>query len=194
MNIPHTQKGITLIETAVAVTILVAAITGPMTLASQSLKASRDARNELIATHLAEEGIEIVHNIRDNNSATDVTAQRTAWMNSITASCSLGCVIDPTDHSTPVWGPNVLLACPGGDCTSVKYLYYNPGTGLYKQNLSAPGAPWGATQFTRVITVESVGPALHQARVTAVVTYPGFGNIHTVTLTDDLYNWFPPLI
>ena len=103
MSIPGTTKGITLIETVVAVGILVAAIAGPMTLASQSLKASRDARNELIATHLAEEGIEVLHSMRDNNSATDNSPQRLGWMNTILIACSGGCVIDPTDHTTPVW-------------------------------------------------------------------------------------------
>ena len=97
----HRTRGITLIETVVAVTILVAAITGPMTLASQSLRASRDARNELMATHLAEEGVEIVHSLRDNNSATDVSATHTSWMNTLYTACFNGCGADPTDHSVP---------------------------------------------------------------------------------------------
>ena len=197
MSIPGTTKGITLIETVVAVGILVAAIAGPMTLASQSLKASRDARNELIATHLAEEGIEVLHSMRDNNSATDNSPQRLGWMNTILIACSGGCVIDPTDHTTPVWGPGALISCPSGDCSIVKYLYYNPYTGLYKQSSAALTAPWAKTSFTRVMTIVPVDDPtapIRQVRVTATVTYGSFTNkARTVTVYDDLYNWFPKL-
>lgn len=193
----QTTKGITLIETVVAVTILVAAITGPMTLASQSLKASRDARNELIATHLAEEGIEILHSARDNNSAADISAPRTAWMSTIYADCVSGCVVDPTDHSTPVWGTNAFIACPSGDCSAVKYVYTNPVTGLYKQSLNPLPAPWVITPFTRVITLQGIDSAsgpLRQVKIVSTVTYMGFGNTpRVVTVVDDLYNWFPRL-
>ena len=191
----HRTRGITLIETVVAVTILVAAITGPMTLASQSLKASRDARNELIATHLAEEGVEIVHSVRDNNSATDISATRTSWMNTIYAACMKGCGADPTDHTVPVWGPNVVISCPAGDCSSVQNLYFNPATGLYKQSANPLSSPWSITPFKRVITLQGIdaGPQ-RQVRVTSTVTYSGFANtLRTVTVVDDLYNWFPRL-
>ena len=197
MSTIHKNKGITLIETVVAVTILVAAITGPMTLASQSLKASRDARNELIATHLAEEGIEILHSVRDNNSASDVTTSRTAWVNTLYTACAKGCGVDPTDHSTPVWGPNALIGCPAGDCSAVKNMYLNSATGLYKQASNPPPSPWGITPFTRVITlqgIDDVTTPLRQVRVISTVTYVGFANtLRTVTVTDDMYNWFPRL-
>ena len=195
---PLFTTGITLIETVVAVTILVAAIAGPMTLASQSLKASRDARNELIATHLAEEGIEVIHSVRDNNSGADVSPQRLAWMNSILSACSSGCVVNPTDHLVlSVWGPNTLLACPSGDCSAVKYLYYNPATGMYTQSLSALTSPWSKSSFTRVMTLQGIddpSSPLRQVRVVSTVTYTGFaGGVRTVTVVDDLYNWFPVL-
>ena len=189
--------GITLVETVVAVTILVAAITGPMTLASQSLRASRDARNELIATHLAEEGVEIVHSVRDNNSATDVSGTHTAWMNTLYPACIKGCGADPTDHSVPVWGPNALVGCPAGDCSVVQNLYYNPATGLYKQSANPLSSPWSITPFKRVITlqgIDDVGVPVRQVRVTSTVTYSSFSNTpRTVTVVDDLYNWFPRL-
>ena len=47
-----TQKGITLIELIVAVSVLSFALAGPMTLAASSLRATQDARNELIRDRL----------------------------------------------------------------------------------------------------------------------------------------------
>src|SRR3989338_8054755 len=78
----HTT-GFTLIESIVAISVLTLAVAGPLTLAAHSLKASRDARAEFIATHLAEEALEVVHNIRTNNSANDNTADRSEWMRGI---------------------------------------------------------------------------------------------------------------
>ena len=195
----------TLIETVVSVTILVAAITGPMVLASQSLKASRDARAELVATHLAEEGIEVVSSIRENNSADDVSATRSNWMiqggQNMFSLCSSGdgCVIDITDHTGGVWGLSTLIQCPAGDCTtaSLSNVYYYAPNGLYRQAANPLTAPWSVSPYKRsvkIVGVDNGVNSVRQARVTSTVTYAGYnGNIHTITLHEDFYNWFPKL-
>ncbi len=60
------QKGFTLIETLVAISILVIAIAGPMTMAARGLQSSYHAKSQLVAVHLAQEAIEIVRMKRDN--------------------------------------------------------------------------------------------------------------------------------
>lgn len=198
----NTTQGMTLIEAVVSITILVAAITGPMVLASQSLKASRDARAELVATHLAEEAIEVVSSIRENNSADDAT--HNLWMTqppaqNIVTLCSNGdgCVVDVTDHLGGVWGLNALIQCPSGDCTTLSPVYYYPDTGLYRQYGSALSSPWVNTPYKRsvkIIGVDDAANPLRQVRVISTVTYAGYnGNIHTITLNEDFYNWFPNL-
>ncbi len=185
------KKGFTLVETIVGVTILVAAIAGPMTLAASSLRASRDARLELIATHLAEEGVEVIHNVRDNNASNYPVG---SWLNTIVPNCSApGCVVDITQQDPSlVWLPSAIVSCVP-DCTLIAPVYYNPSTGLYRQSALALGAPWTKTNFTRVITVTTVD-ATRQVRVVATVSYLGFGgNIKKVTINDDLYNWFPSI-
>ena len=197
----HTTKGITLIECIVAVTILAVALTGPMTLASQSLHASRDARDELVATHLAEEAIEVVHSVRDNNSADNLINDPNIWRTSIVDNCRKkdGCIIDVTAHAANVWDTNnTLLACPSaGDCSSVNTIYYNPETSLYRQSLTALSAPWQKTLFTRsllVVPIDHPTFPKRQVRLISTVTYVGYGGkTRTVSITDDLYNWFPPL-
>ncbi len=201
MRTHQPTEGITLIECIVAVAILAIAIAGPMTLASQSLRASRDARNELVATHLAEEGVEVVHSVRDNNSADDITAGQTLWATDIVGNCYKkdGCIIDVTAHAANVWdNNNTLLQCPSaGDCSSVNQIYYNPQTGLYRQSLTALGAPWTTTSFTRSILVVPIDDPIkpkRQIRIISTVTYLSFsGKTRTIAVTDDLYNWFPPL-
>lgn len=195
----------TLIESVVSITILVAALTGPMVLASQSLKASRDARAELVATHLAEEAIEVVSSIRENNSADDTSPTHANWMIQTPAQNMIdlcdtgdGCVVDVTDHSGGgVWGLGALISCPSGDCTTISPVYYYPGSGLYRQYGSALPSSWQMTPYKRsvkIIGVDNGISSLRQARVISTVTYAGYnGNLHTVTLNEDFYNWFPAL-
>jgi prepilin-type N-terminal cleavage/methylation domain-containing protein len=204
MNIFQWKKrntGFTLIETIVSIVILSSAIVGPMMLSAHSMKASRDAKLELEATHLAEEGIEIVHNVRDNNSAHDTSALHENWMgspNQIFTHCNLGCVPDVTKNSVSgVWASDVLVPCPSGVCTSKERVYYNPDTGLYDQGAVTLTSPWTPSPFTRSIMVEAVGGGGNpqsQVRVHVTVSYISYnGAMRTITMTEDLYNWFPCL-
>jgi prepilin-type N-terminal cleavage/methylation domain-containing protein len=61
------KKGFTLVETLVAITILMIAIAGPLTVATKAFTASLDARNQTIATSLAQETMEYLNNIKDNS-------------------------------------------------------------------------------------------------------------------------------
>ena len=59
------SKGFTLIETFVAITILVIAVLGPMTILSRALQDIRYIGNTITATYLAQEGVEMM--IDDRN-------------------------------------------------------------------------------------------------------------------------------
>ena len=61
-------KGFTLVETLVAISILMIAIVGPMTIAQNGLSSSIYAREQFIAQFLAQDALEYVRNVRDNNT------------------------------------------------------------------------------------------------------------------------------
>jgi prepilin-type N-terminal cleavage/methylation domain-containing protein len=61
------RRGFTLLETVVALTLLVAAAIGPISLASRGLFSAKFSRSRIIALNLAQEGAELVHTMRDNN-------------------------------------------------------------------------------------------------------------------------------
>jgi type II secretory pathway pseudopilin PulG len=63
----NSQAGQTLIETVVAIFIMVMGITSALGLAIYSLNASRNVSNQIIAVGLAREGIEAIKNMRDTN-------------------------------------------------------------------------------------------------------------------------------
>jgi len=61
------KKGFTLLEVMIAISILTVGIGGSYILISQTLIMASESQNRLIASYLAQEGIELVKNIRDSN-------------------------------------------------------------------------------------------------------------------------------
>ena len=59
------EKAFTLIESLVAISILMIAIASPMVLAQKSLLSATASKDQMIATFLAQDAIEAVKNIRD---------------------------------------------------------------------------------------------------------------------------------
>jgi type II secretory pathway pseudopilin PulG len=67
MNIKH-LTGFTLIETLVAISILMIAIAGPLTVANKAYTASINAREQSVAMYLAQESMEYINNMKDNRT------------------------------------------------------------------------------------------------------------------------------
>lgn len=62
------KSGFSLIEVLVTMLVLSFGLVGVSALMVSSIKSSQDARNQIIASELAQEGIELVKNLKDNNS------------------------------------------------------------------------------------------------------------------------------
>lgn len=68
-NTKNLTRGFTLIETFVAVTILMIAVLGPMTLLSRALQDARYIGDIITATYLAQEGVEIIIDQRNQGTS-----------------------------------------------------------------------------------------------------------------------------
>lgn len=203
------KKGFTLIETVVAVTVLTFALGGPYLLAARSLHDTAYSREEVIASRLAEEGLELAHNIRDNNSAAAVTG---GWMQDL-ISCSgahecfftLDNEVNSSSVSDPhtFWGDGSnggqeLVVCAGATCTgNAAEIYYYPSTGAYEQFQGAVPAGWVDAAMKRIIRIDpatdngATGNPVYQ--VESEVDYVAGGGWRKVVLEDQLMNWFPTL-
>ncbi len=64
------HKGFTLIETLFAILIFSAALISLMAIAGRGISATNSAREQITAHYLAQEGLEVIRNLRDNDMAT----------------------------------------------------------------------------------------------------------------------------
>jgi len=168
MHIPPRARAFTLIETMVAIAIFTLAIVGPFVAASRALTAAAVARDGLMASGLAQEGLEIVRAERDQA----YLAHQSDPLAYLGACIAPGrCVAD-------------MSTLAASACSSSCPALYVTGSGLYNQ--SGSGAP---SLFTRTISVaRNPGGLANAERATVTVTWTDHG-AHTLTLTEDFYDW-----
>ncbi|MFA7209734.1 MAG: hypothetical protein WC120_05680 [Parcubacteria group bacterium] len=141
-------KGFSLIETLFSVLLITTGILTVMGLVGSGMAVSLDARNQLVAVELAQEGVELARNIRDNNWENSVET-----FNSITAGTN--CRIDKTYSY-----PNPIV-CNG------QYRLYLDGNGFYTHN--SAGTP---TRFYRKLVI---GNGTENRPVASMVTWDSRG-------------------
>ncbi|MDB5190226.1 MAG: seg [Parcubacteria group bacterium] len=171
-------QGFTLVETLVAIAILMIAIVAPFYSIQQAITTSYITRDQLIATSLAQEGAEYIYFLRDNNFlATPVQQPWLTGMDNCRTDSpynhTYGCTVDPSASS------NQLVACSSGGCSTMNV----NGNGIYTQ---ASGL---ATRFTRTVKITPNPSQPQQVTVTSQVSWTTNHQPYTTIVTENLYNW-----
>jgi len=159
------NPGFSLVETLVAVTILLIVIVGPMTLAANATRSTNFSSEQVIATFLAQEGAELAQIARDNillprfagtpgNAWTGFTDTAGAYADCFAAGCGLS-IDDPT-------GTILVTNCAGGGCVLRRDIGANRS--LYNYNTGTP------TVYTRTVTMSET-VAGREVRVVSQVTW-----------------------
>lgn len=160
------QGGFTLIETFVAITILVTAVVGPLTLAQKGLTSALIARDQLMASFLAQEGIEYVRQQRDSNSL-----QGLPWLNGLSACIAQNCMIDAAADPAPV-------TCSGA-CLPLRF---DESTYFYGYDANDSLSP-----YTRTVRIDELSAT--EARITSSVSWRSGIFTRQVSFTEVIMDW-----
>lgn len=158
--------GFTLVETLVAIAILLLAIGGPLTIAAQSFFAARFSKDTLTATYLAQEGVEIVRFQRDSN-----TLAGADWLSGM-ENCLGGKCYRGAFSSNPVLNSCSVECVPMG---------YNETTGQYGYG-SIP-----VSKYVREIQIVEISEV--EVVVNSTVKWSNGSIEREVELKENLYNW-----
>jgi prepilin-type N-terminal cleavage/methylation domain-containing protein len=165
MPIKQDRNGFTLIEAVVAMAILSVALVPIYGLSSTSLRIATSIKNNVIAANLAQEGVEVVHAVRDGN-----------WLAERVFDDNLpaGDYIVDWD-SQPGAAPATLP--PWQDI----FLKLDPATGKYNSVMG------NTTPFKRRITITKVSSV--ELMVKSNITWTEGSNPKSITLESHLFNW-----
>lgn len=168
----HT-RGFTLIETLVAISILVVAVIVPLRVVSQSIKSAQFTREKTVATYLAQEGLELVAEMREER----LNNLDTAWT-LFTELSAYGSGFD-IESTT-----GALVGCNSTGSNPCK-LYFDSAhqSGAYYTHTSS----YAASVFTRTVRVRSLTATT--AQVESIVTWTSsYGVGATIAKTIWFYN------
>lgn len=121
MSTANYKKGFTIVETLVAITVLMIAIAGPLVVASRGLVGASLSKNQMVASYLAQESMEAIKNIRDNNIYNGAN-----WLTNL-----VGCTIAAPCDASAIDGASQMPSIKAG-CASMCPIYIeNNGYGHY---------------------------------------------------------------
>ena len=145
---PKLISGFTLVETLVAISILTVAMVGTLTAIQSGLKDTTIAKDQIIAFYLAQEGMEFVRNIIDENILHSLGGSSTDWLASLSSISTDACYFGKTCRIDSNAKTIVNCASGAGSCP---VLNIDSVSGLYGYTSAWPGST-----FKREIQFQSV--------------------------------------
>lgn len=179
------QKGFTIVELIISIFILAFAVVGIYTAFSMTVVLTRDASSRFVAAYLAQEGIEIVRNIRENNwlkmSVLPLEDDSMQWNTGLTG-CETGCELDYRTLGTPESPLTPWPASIGGN------ILYIGNDFLYSYDIAWP------TKFRRKVTITLKTPDI--LSISSEVFWEEKSTIlgpktdRSIKAEEDLYDWY----
>lgn len=201
-RIKCTVRGFTIVETLVAISILLIGVSAAFSAAQSSLSATSAIKDRITAIFLAQEAMEMARNLKDQNLlAQNISGNESdpEWLEGFSGlggaePCSSATEADgfqggtKCDYSFNTDGNTDLsfIECELSGCEPLNVLDVN-GNSFYTHD---PGTP---SRFTREIYVKefNVGSGgRREAQVAVTVTWPPN---HEFSITNSFFNWFSPL-
>ncbi len=187
------NKGFTVVETLVAIAILSLSITATFTAVQNGIRFSTHAKDQLTAFYLAQQAVESVKTMRDNNIlfslySLENNEDRRDWLYGLATDSSSPCAFS---HVCQI--DSLLLTatrCGGGTTVSITEnppnlcdnLRQNEANGLYGYV-----AEWELTRFKREVQLENVIDT-REVRVVVTVSWTGSSGTQYFQVRETLLN------
>ena len=168
----YKNKGFTFIEVIIAISVITTGIVGTMLAVQKVIYATQQSYSRLTAAYLAQEGIEIVRNVRDTN-----------WLQQRSVAVSWDDGLAPGNYEadyTVTTQENPTLTPCASPCGYENLSFLAANESDFYNYFSSD-----ETQFKRRITIEK--PAADFLRV-LVTVYWNEGKDH-LTIHGDFYDW-----
>ncbi len=164
------KRGFTILELIVAIFIVITGLVAAASLMTYSISAVIIGKSQIIATSLAQEGLEVVRNIRDNN-----------WH----------CIADPDCTDSTNWNDGL-----GEGDWEVEYDSLKDDLSTYTGRLLklydgfyqyTSGDETHETRFYRKITIADI--SANEIKVVSEVTFSERNKSYSVSAENRLYDW-----
>jgi len=157
------KSGFTLLEIIIAVFVLTVAIVGSFALIQKSIVSASQAQFRLTAAYLAQEGMEIVRNIRDTN-----------WLEGENWDAGIAITSDyRLDYQSSEF-PDTTCNLGSGNYLKYDGNFYTCSSGI-------------DTKFKRTISISS--EELNKMKVSVKVEWEERGRTDSIEALEYLYNW-----
>ena len=168
------KKGFTIIESLVAIVVMVMATIGAMSAVQFGLSSYIFSKDQVSAFYLAQEGFEQIRNMRDVNRLNG-----RHWLTGLALNSSDPCFFGQACIVSPV---ETLLAERCSTPSTCPRVRYQPSSGFFGYNPS-----WTASNFTRSIEFASVNA--NEVSVTVTVTWSKGLINRQFKARENLFNW-----
>ena len=161
------NKGFSLIEVITSIFILTVGIGGAFSLIYQTLAAVYTVRSELTASFLAQEGVEVVKNLRDNAWLESRAATSTSWLINLAEAGG--------DYELDYSTQSLSQAYDAGHMKIDSSGFFNYSTG-------------DTTSFTRKISLTNVSTST--VKVVVTVGWQAAGRSRSLEVVENISNWY----
>jgi type II secretory pathway pseudopilin PulG len=184
--------GFTLLETLVALTILLLAIVGPLTIAARGIQSTAGARDQITASFLAQEAVEYVRLMRDTN----VLSNAPNWLSGLEdtggINCNMDrggseCLLDITADTVLVPVSSAVSACQP-EPIGCDALLFDSATGFYNYSTGV------STVFVRSFWLNDVSGSPDEREIHVKVTWQTRQQQQEFTLRENILNWSEALL
>jgi prepilin-type N-terminal cleavage/methylation domain-containing protein len=178
------NKGFTLVESMIAISVLALFIGAVSLTISRSINTLSYAKEEVIATYLSQEAVEIIKNQKNTNQLKSLNTPGIDWLEGIAENgsdpCSQNhtCMVDATSPGSP---PVFLYRCNGGTCPNLKQ---DASTFIYNYSGSID------TNFNRSVEIEKESPFSTEVNIVVTVTWMHGATLRTLRTKTLITNWF----